>query len=67
MAGTARRELATSALTGQGRHALSPLAAIADRNGSQLFNCPNPEEKATFQMLLRKLAELHQIRDVPIE
>ena len=54
-------------LTGRGRNILPKLAAIADQNDSQFFDCLNADERSKLQTLLRKLAELHRISDAPIE
>ncbi|MBL8219590.1 MAG: MarR family transcriptional regulator [Bryobacterales bacterium] len=54
-------------LTRQGTVALPRLAEIAGGNDQQFFDCLNAGEKATLRRLLEKLAEHHEIRDVPIE
>jgi DNA-binding MarR family transcriptional regulator len=53
-------------LTQPGRRILPQLAEIADQNDRQFFDGLEADEKATLRRLLTKLAEIHQIRDVPI-
>lgn len=54
-------------LTRQGIRILPQLAAIADQNDREFFDGLEAGERATLRRLLGKLAEFHQIRDVPIE
>jgi len=54
-------------LTGQGRRVLPQLAEIADRNDEHFFDCLDADEKAMLRRVLRKLADFHQIRDVPVD
>lgn len=54
-------------LTPRGRRALPRLTQIADRNDAQFFDCLGAKEKAALERLLRKLADVHQLRDVPME
>jgi DNA-binding MarR family transcriptional regulator len=54
-------------LTPVGRRNLPELAEIADRNDEQFFACLDAGERAALKNLLAKLAEHHQIRDVPVE
>lgn len=54
-------------LTPQGRRNLPELAEIADRNDEQFFACLDIAERSALWRLLSKLAEHHQIRDVPVE
>lgn len=54
-------------LTSKGRSNLPKLAKIADQNDEQFFACLNVDERAALKTLLSKLAEHHQIRDVPVE
>jgi DNA-binding MarR family transcriptional regulator len=53
-------------LTRQGRRVLPQLAEIADQNDQQFFDCLDAGEKAALRRLLCKLAEFHEIREVPI-
>ncbi len=54
-------------MTRHGRRALPQLAEIADRNDREFFDCLDADERATLQRLLRKLADFHRIKDVPIQ
>jgi DNA-binding MarR family transcriptional regulator len=54
-------------LTVAGRRNLPKLAEIADQNDEQFFACLEADERAALKTLLSKLAEHHQIRDVPVE
>jgi DNA-binding MarR family transcriptional regulator len=54
-------------LTAAGRRNLPKLAEIADQNDEQFFACLDADERAALKTLLSKLAEHHQIRDVPVE
>jgi DNA-binding MarR family transcriptional regulator len=54
-------------LTPAGRRNLPELAEIADQNDEQFFACLDAGERSTLRRLLSKLAEHHQIRDVPVE
>jgi DNA-binding MarR family transcriptional regulator len=54
-------------LTAAGRRNLPELAAIADRNDERFFACLSAGERSTLRRLLVKLAEHHQIREIPVE
>jgi DNA-binding MarR family transcriptional regulator len=54
-------------LTRRGSCILPQLAEIADQNDREFFGGLEADEGATLRRLLGKLAELHQIRDVPSE
>ena len=54
-------------LTPPGRRILPQLADIADQNDRDFFDGLEAGERATLRRLLGKLAEFHQIRDVPID
>jgi len=54
-------------LTRSGGRILPQLAEIADQNDREFFDGLEADERATLRRLLVKLAEFHQIRDVPIE
>jgi DNA-binding MarR family transcriptional regulator len=54
-------------LTKSGRRVLPELAQIADENDRAFFESLDQNERETLRRLLCKLAEFHQIRDVPIE
>jgi DNA-binding MarR family transcriptional regulator len=53
--------------TRRGRRILPQLAEIADRNDREFFDGLDAGERAALRRLLGKLAEFHQIGDVPIE
>jgi DNA-binding MarR family transcriptional regulator len=53
-------------LTPMGRRNLPKLAQIADRNDQQFFACLDADDRTALKRLLSKIAEHHQIRDVPI-
>lgn len=55
------------ALTAAGRRAVPLLARIADENDHQFFSCLDAGERSGLRHLLGKLAQHHQIRDVPVE
>jgi len=54
-------------LTQRGRRVLPELREIADGNDRRFFNDLDAKEKATLGQLLRKLAAIHEIRNVPVE
>jgi DNA-binding MarR family transcriptional regulator len=54
-------------LTSAGRRVLPELAAIADQNDQRFFAFLNSDERTALRHLLGKLADHHQIRDVPFE
>jgi len=54
-------------LTPVGRRNLPELAEIADQNDEQFFACLNADQRTALKSLLSRLAEHHQIRDVPVE
>ncbi|HUE20164.1 MAG TPA: MarR family transcriptional regulator [Bryobacteraceae bacterium] len=54
-------------LTRSGSRILPQLAEIADQNDREFFDGLEAGERATLRRLLGKLAEFHQIRDVPME
>ena len=54
-------------LTPAGRRSLPELAQIADQNDERFFACLDADERSALLRLLSKLAEHHQIRDVPVE
>jgi DNA-binding MarR family transcriptional regulator len=54
-------------LTRPGNRILPQLAEIADRNDRDFFAVLAPAERAVLRRLLGKLAESHQIRQVPVE
>lgn len=54
-------------LTAAGRRVVPELAEIADHNDDQFFAVLNTRERHMLRDLLIKLANHHQIRDVPVE
>jgi DNA-binding MarR family transcriptional regulator len=53
-------------LTHQGLHNLPILGKVADANDTHFFSCLKPAERLALQKLLVKIAENHQIRQIPI-
>jgi hypothetical protein len=43
------------------------LANVANANGAHFFGCLDADQKHTFQRLLAKLADQHEIHNVPTE
>jgi DNA-binding MarR family transcriptional regulator len=54
-------------LTQQGRRVLPGLRTIANRNDQRFFDCLGAKEKATLELLLRKLTSANDIRNIPAE
>jgi DNA-binding MarR family transcriptional regulator len=54
-------------MTRHGRRVIPQLAEIADRNDREFFDCLDADERAILRRLLRKLADFHRIKDVPIQ
>ncbi|HEY0790758.1 MAG TPA: MarR family transcriptional regulator [Chthoniobacterales bacterium] len=54
-------------ITDQGRRVLPTLAAIADHNDRHFFDCLDPAEQESLRCLLQKVADFHQIRNVPVD
>jgi DNA-binding MarR family transcriptional regulator len=54
-------------LTPRGSRILPQLAEIADQNDRRFFDGLEAGERATLRRLLGKLAEFHQIGDVPVQ
>lgn len=54
-------------LTRQGRRVLPQLLRAADQNDQLFFDCLKTEEKQSLRRILNKLAEVHQIREIPVE
>jgi len=54
-------------LTPVGKRNLPELAKIADQNDEQFFACLDAGERSALRRLLSKVAEHHQIRDVPVD
>jgi DNA-binding MarR family transcriptional regulator len=54
-------------LTREGRRHMPVLGKIADENDAHFFACLNKSERRALSDLLAKLAEHHQIHDVPTD
>jgi DNA-binding MarR family transcriptional regulator len=54
-------------LTRKGRRVVPIMARIADQNDERFFRCLTTQERNGLKKLLIKLAECHQIRNVPVE
>ncbi len=57
----------TLALTDHGRDLVPDLAALADRNDAEFFECLAQDERETLGRLLRNLAERGHMTAIPIE
>ncbi|SPB17112.1 transcriptional regulatory protein [Caballeronia novacaledonica] len=57
----------TLSLTRDARRLLPKLTAIADANDDHFFSVLDESDRNALRALLQKLADLHQIRDIPIE
>lgn len=57
----------TLALTGRGSALVPDLAALADRNDAEFFECLTTEERATLEHLLKSLARRGRMTAFPIE
>lgn len=54
-------------LTREARRVLPALTKIADHNDAHFFSVLNAKERDALNAILRKLAALHQLGDVPVE
>jgi DNA-binding MarR family transcriptional regulator len=54
-------------LTRLGSRILPELADLADGNDEHFFSCLSAAEQANLRQLLRKLAEFHQLDDMPVD
>jgi DNA-binding MarR family transcriptional regulator len=54
-------------LTSSGRRVIPELAKIADENDHRYFACLHPGERQTLRDLLKKLADVHEIGNIPWE
>jgi DNA-binding MarR family transcriptional regulator len=54
-------------LTPVGKRNLPELAEIADQNDERFFACLDGDERSALRRLLSKVAEHHQIKDVPVD
>lgn len=57
----------TLALTDRGRGLVPDLAALADRNDAEFFECLTTDERAMLGCLLKSLAERGHMTAIPIE
>ena len=57
----------TLALTKQAIALLPELAALADRNDAEFFDCLTVDERKTLERLLRRIAERSDMAAMPIE
>ncbi|WP_204326631.1 MarR family winged helix-turn-helix transcriptional regulator [Rhizobium lusitanum] len=57
----------TLALTDRGRDLVPYLAALADRNDAEFFECLTTDERAMLGRLLKSLAERGHMTAIPIE
>jgi DNA-binding MarR family transcriptional regulator len=57
----------TLALTDRGSALVPDLAALADRNDAEFFDCLTPDERETLERLLKSLAQRGQMTAVPIQ
>ncbi|MGV1789139.1 MarR family winged helix-turn-helix transcriptional regulator [Rhizobium sp. A37_96] len=57
----------TLALTDRGRDLVPDLAALADRNDAEFFECLTMDERAMLGRLLKSLAERGHMTAIPIE
>jgi DNA-binding MarR family transcriptional regulator len=57
----------TLALTDRGAALVPDLAALADRNDTEFFECLTADERETLERLLKSLAERGHMTAVPIE
>jgi DNA-binding MarR family transcriptional regulator len=57
----------TLALTDRGRALVPDLAALADRNDAEFFECLTPDERETLARLLKSLARRGHMTATPIE
>jgi DNA-binding MarR family transcriptional regulator len=55
------------AVTRQGKRVLPELTTIADGNDKLFFGALDATERATLRKLLKKLADAHQMRNIPVD
>jgi DNA-binding MarR family transcriptional regulator len=55
------------ALTRQGKRVLPELTTIADGNDERFFGALGATERATLRKLLKKLADVHQMHNIPVD
>jgi len=64
---SADRRYQDVALTAAGKRLVPVLAALADKNDAQFFACLTADEREELTRLLKKVAEAHSMRTVPVE
>ncbi|MEO1985831.1 MAG: MarR family transcriptional regulator [Martelella sp.] len=57
----------TLALTEHGTAIVPDLAALADRNDAEFFDCLAPDERETLERLLKSLAQRGQMTAIPVK
>jgi hypothetical protein len=55
------------ALTQQGKRALPELTTIADSNDEHFFGALDANERVRLRKLLKKLADTHQMHNIPVD
>jgi DNA-binding MarR family transcriptional regulator len=55
------------ALTAAGKRLIPVLAALADKNDAQFFACLTAGEREDLTRLLKKIAQAHSMRTIPVE
>lgn len=56
----------TLALTARGSDLVPELAALADRNDAEFFDCLSVSERQTLDQLLRTMVERHRLTALPL-
>lgn len=54
-------------LTPEGQRVLPELVAIAEQNEARFFDCLEPDERAQLESLLKKLVQIHQWKEAPVD
>lgn len=57
----------TLALTPRGTRLTPALAALADRNDAEFFDCLSQSERKTMQRLLKRMVERRRMTAIPLE
>jgi DNA-binding MarR family transcriptional regulator len=57
----------TLALTEKAARLIPPLAALADQNDSEFFDCLTDRERQTLEKLLKRLVERNQLKATPVD
>jgi DNA-binding MarR family transcriptional regulator len=64
---TADTRVRRLSLTRGGESVVPAMAKIADQNDEKFFGCLTSSEKDVLFSLLRKISDVHQIEDIPVE